>query len=341
LFTAGLEGRRVRGRSDETAFASGRATSEVSAGGTEVTIGAYAGVTAPLASRFTFSGGVRIDRWQETAGFTSTRSLASGQVTSRSFAGRNESAVSPRASILYKVREALSLSASFSTGFRQPTLNELYRSFRVGDVLTLANESLRSERAKNYEAGAFTTLVGGRLYLRGSAFCTVLSDPVTNLTLAVTPTLITRLRQNLGKTRSCGFEADGQYRLSDEISLSGGYLFVDSRVNDFPPDRSLEDLRVPQIPKHQVTFQFQYANPRTVNAGLQFRAGSSQFDDDRNRFPLRGYATVDGFISRRITRHIAIFSAVENLFDTEVQSGRTPVLTLAAPRSLRFGIRIR
>ena len=37
-------------------------------------------------------------------------------------------------------------------GFRAPTLNELYRQFRVGTVLTLANNQLGPER-----------LVGGNL----------------------------------------------------------------------------------------------------------------------------------------------------------------------------------
>ncbi|HMJ08528.1 MAG TPA: TonB-dependent receptor, partial [Pyrinomonadaceae bacterium] len=157
LFTAGFETRRVRGRSDETPISGGNATSQVSSGGTELTFGTYAGLMIPVGSRLTLSGGVRFDRWRERAGFSNTRSLISGQTTFQNFPGRSESAVSPRASILYKLSEGLSLSASFSTGFRQPTLNELYRSFRVGNALTLANADLRAESAKNFEAGAISS----------------------------------------------------------------------------------------------------------------------------------------------------------------------------------------
>src|SRR5689334_24175104 len=43
------------------------------------------------------------------------------------------------------------------------SLNELYRSFRVGDTLTLANERLTAERLGGGEAGAQWTGAGGRL----------------------------------------------------------------------------------------------------------------------------------------------------------------------------------
>lgn len=341
LFTAGFEARRVSGRSDETAISAGRATSQVSAGGTELSVGGYAGVLVPILSRLTISGGLRFDRWQESSGVSSSRSLSTGVLTSRMFPDRSESAVSPRVSVLYKLREAVSLFASYSTGFRQPTLNELYRAFRVGDIVTLANENLRAEHARNFEGGFNASGLGERLYIRSGVFCTTLSRPVANRTLSVTPSLITRQRQNLGQTRSCGVESDGQFRVTREITASAGYLFVDSRVTDFPPDPSLENLRVPQIARHQFSAQFQYSNAKIVNLGVQFRAASGQFDDDQNRIRLRGYSTLDAFVSRRLGRYTEVFAAIENAFDSEVESGRTPVLTLAIPRSIRVGIRLR
>lgn len=341
LFTAGFEARRVSGRSDETAISAGRATSQVSAGGTELSVGGYAGALVPLSSGLTISGGLRFDRWQETSGVSSSRPLSTSVLTSRSFPDRSESAVSPRVSALYKLREAVSLFASYSTGFRQPTLNELYRAFRVGDVLTLANENLRAEHARNFEGGFNASGLGERLYIRSGVFCTSLSRPVANRTLSVTPSLITRQRQNLGQTRSCGVESDGQFRITREITASAGYLFVDSRVTDFPPDPSLEGLRVPQIARHQFSAQLQYSNAKVVNLGVQFRAASSQFDDDQNRFRLCGYSTLDAFVSRRLNRHTEVFAAIENAFDSKVESGRTPVLTLATSRSVRVGIRLR
>ena len=112
-------------------------------------------------------------------------------------------------------------------------------------------------------------------------------------------------------------------------------------MTDFPPDLSREGLRIPQIARHQFSAQFQYSKVKIANIGVQFRAASSQFDDDQNRLRLGGYSTLDAFLSRRLNRYTEVFAAIENAFDRKVESGRTPVLTLAIPRSARFGIRLR
>lgn len=341
VFIAGLDLRQVRGRSDETGFAGGRAATLSSAGGHEFTTGVFGGAVIPVASRLVLSAGVRHDRWQNSAGYSATRSLLSGASNAARFSDRSEAAVSPRASLLFRATAHVSLVGTFAAGFRRPTLNELYRSFRVGDVLTLANENLRAERALNTEAAATITGFKGRLYFRSGFYCTGISRPVSNVTLTVTPGLITRQRQNLGQTRACGIETDGQMKLTRELSVSGGYLFVDSRVVSFPMNRALENLRIPQVARNQFTFQFEYSNPKNVRFALQMRGSDSQFDDDQNLFRLSSYFTADAFASRRLTQQLEIFAAAENLFDSEIEAGRTPVLTLASPRTVRIGLRLR
>jgi outer membrane receptor protein involved in Fe transport len=220
-------------------------------------------------------------------------------------------------------------------------LNELYRSFRVGNVLTLANENLRAERSTTFEGGMLASPFGQRVYLRAVVFCVNVDQPVANVTLTVTPSLITRQRQNLGSTRSCGLEADSNFRITRKLNISAGYLFADSRVRSFPADTALERLRVPQVPRQQFTFQARYDNPKILTASLQLRAASAQFDDDQNLFRLRPFAVVDLFVSRRLTKNFEIYFAAENIFDSTVEAGRTPVLTITNPRTARAGIRLR
>jgi outer membrane receptor protein involved in Fe transport len=294
-----------------------------------------------ITSRLIVSGGLRIDRWQNFRAFSASRSLLNALSTFSVFPNRSESALSPRVGVLYRITNNISLSASGSTGFRQPTLNELYRAFRVGNVLTLANDSLIAERATNGEAGVIVSAFQRRLFARGNIFCTENSRTVANVTFSVTPTLITRQRQNLGRTRACGVEVDAQFSPTKEISFSGGYQFVDSRVVSFPANTSLEGLRVPQVARHQFTFQTVYANPKVIEAALQFRIGGRQFDDDQNLLVLRSYSTVDAIVSRALSSSLKIFAAAENLFDSKIESGRTPVLTLAGQRTFRIGVRVR
>src|SRR5205085_11576249 len=108
----------------------------------------------------------------------------------------------------------------------------------------------------------------------------------------------------------------------------------------FPAITSLEGLLVPQVARQQFSMQFQCSDPNTATIALQFRAASSQFDDDQNQLMLRGFATFDLYAQHRFNRSFSVFAAVENLFNTRIEAGRTPILTLASPRFFRAGIRL-
>lgn len=314
---AGLDARDVLGSSDEQAFVQGRPSFFISAGGRERTVGAFVEDFFRVNPRFLVTAGARVDR------------------------DRGENAFSPHLSLLYTVSDHVSLTAVFTRAFRPATLNELFRTFRVGDVITLANQNLRAERQTGGEAGARFYLFNQRLDTRVSAFWTEIARPIANVTLNVTPVLITRQRQNLGRTRSRGIEIETEARLSRRWTLSGGYLLADATVLEFPANPALEGLRIPQVPKHQGTFQARYTNPAWVTVGVQARAGSEQFDDDQNRLSLGRYFTIDAFASRPVTRNFDLFIAVENLLNQRYLTGRTPVTTIGPPILVRAGMRFR
>ena len=336
---AGFETGESRGASDEIVYAAGRAVSLVGAGGRARTFSLFARDFISVTQRFFLAPAVRVDHWRNFRAQQTTRALA-GSPSVVSFPDRDETAFSPQLSAIYSVSNSVTLNATFSRAFRAPTLNELYRSFRVGNVLTLADENLRAERLTSGEAGlVYDTHRGASL--RANAFWTDVTRAVANVTLSTTPALITRQRRNLGRTRSRGFEADAEVRPAARWTLSAGYLFADARVARFPADTSLEGLRVPQVARHQLTFQARYANPRLLNFGVQARASSSQFDDDQNLLRLRGYFTLDALVSRRLARGVELFAAAENLTGRRYEVGRTPVLTLGPPLFVRAGLRLR
>jgi outer membrane receptor protein involved in Fe transport len=338
---AGFEAREVRGASDELVFARNRPSSTVGAGGRERSLGLYLEDVFRITPGLFLTAGVRVDRWREAEALSATRSLSQPETaTVQIFPDRTETALSPQLSILYKPFEKMSVAASLTRAFRQPTLNELYRSFRVGDVLTLSNENLRAERLTGGEAGVSFYLFNQRLVARSTFFWTEIARPVANVTLRTTPVLITRQRQNLGRTRSRGLELEVEARLTTHLTLTGGYLFADATVLRFPANTALEGLAVPQVARHQSTFQVRYANPKRFTFGLQGRAAGNQFDDDQNRFPLGGYFTLDASASRHLTRRLELFAAAENLFNRRYTIGRTPVTTVGPPLLLRLGIRL-
>ena len=287
VVVAGAEGRRVSGEDEEgTASVSGR----------QRTGAAYVEdiMTTP---RVTLTAAMRVDHWRDTAW-------------------------SPRATLLFRASDRLAFTAAAYRAFRAPTLNELIRGFRVGNVLTLANDRLGPERLSAVEAGVRSGP------LRVTLFSMTTDDTIANVTVASTPALITRQRENFGSSRSRGVEVDFEQRLGARWSIDAGWLAADARLSS--------GKRTPQVPRNQATLQLQF-----LRAGMQVRWSSMQFDDDLNQFPLRGYAVADAFASRPIGAHVDGVVAVENLFNRRVETAATPVITLGQPRAARVGLRFR
>ena len=285
----GGEYRDVHGVSDEIT-----ATAHTRNGGDQKIAGAFIEDVIVANERLSLTAVLRFDSWRG-----------------------HESSTSPRLSMLYRASPDLSLTASAYRAFRAPTLNELHRSFRVGNVVTLANASLTPERLEAIEAGARWR------WLRGTLFSMTTNDTIANVTLTTTPSLITRQRQNFGTARSRGVELEGELNLPRSMKVSGGWLFTDTDV---------EERRIPQVPRNQATLQWSYSSM----FGVQTRWSSVQFDDDLNQFPLRSYVVTDVFI----TRSMFTLSA-ENIFNRRVEAGATPVITLGQPRAVRVALRYR
>lgn len=318
---AGLDLREVRGTSDELAFG-GPVPLRVEAGGSQNSAGVFVEDLLSLTPRVSLTLGGRIDGWRNEG--------EKGE--------REETAFSPRASLLYRMTDRWAWTASAYRGFRAPTLNELYRAFRVGDVLTLANESLSAERLTGGETGGIFT--AGPITARGVVYLMEVEDSIANVTLSVAPGLITRQRRNLGRTRSRGVELEASARLGDRWTLSGGYLLSDATVESAPEEPALQGLRIPQVPKHQASLQIRFADPDLATLGLQARWTGEQFDDDLNQLPLASFFTLDALVSRPLPRGFEIFVAGENLFDEAYEIGRTPVRSLGPPRTVRMGVRL-
>jgi outer membrane receptor protein involved in Fe transport len=341
-FVAGFEAREVRGASDEIVYVNARATSLVGAGGREREAGIYFEDLIRIGSRLFLNLGAREDHWRNYAATSASRPITAASPTAvLVFPDRTENAFSPHGSLVYKLSDQISLMASMSRAFRAPTLNELYRSFRVGNVLTLANENLRAERLTGGEAGVRFTSANEKLALRGNFFWNDITRPIANVTLTSTPILITRQRQNLGRTRSRGMELQADAQLNRLWSVSGSYLFADATVREFPANTTLEGLTLPQVPRHQFTFQTRYSNSKIATVAFQGRASSSQFDDDQNVFRLDPYFTLDAYVSRQVNEHFEIFGAFENVFNQRYEVGKTPVTTLGPPILVRAGLRMR
>ena len=339
--SAGFEARDIRGHSQDTSFSGGVASALTDAGGRQHTFGFFGQDAFLLAPNWLLTFGARVDAWDNNTGYRNRTVLATGIVTPTTFSDRSDTAFSPRASLLHNFQHGLALNASIYRAFRAPTLNELYRNFRVGNILTLSNPALTGEHLTGGEIGLSQRTWNDKLTLRGNFFWSDIRDPVANVTLTKTSALITRQKENLGVTRARGFELAGQVQVTPRLQISAAYLFVDSTVVSYdvtPPNTSLVGLRLPQVPQNQFSFQASYFAGKW-SAGLQGRFLGDAFDDDLNTLPLGRAFSLDAQITRQILPHTSIFFAAQNLTDNRFAIAKSPVTTEGPPIFIRGGVR--
>ena len=336
--SAGFEAQDVRGHSFETNYHSGAQTAYVDAGGRQHSFGFFAQDAYSFARGWLLTIGGRVDTWNNNTGYQSRTPLPDGTLTTRTFADRSETAFSPRISLLKNFSHGTSLNASVYRAFRAPTLNELYRNFRVGNVLTLANPALSGEHLTGGEAGVSQLLLQNRLTVRGNFFWSDISDPVANVTLITTPSLITRQKENLGVSQARGFELSGEMQVTSKVQVTAAYLFVNSIVLSYSANPALQGNFLPQVPQNQFSLQASYTE-KMWTAGIQGRFLGNQFDDDQNLLPLGRAFSLDAQVSRKLGRGTSIFFAVQNLTNDRFGISATPVLTVGPPIFVRGGFR--
>ncbi len=335
----GMDLSEVIGTSADLLF-SGKNKSQVGAG-RQRTFGWF-GEDILHRSKWTVILAARVDDWSNFDGRVITIPVAAPP-TETFYPSRSDLAFSPRLSVLRSLNEHVSITGSVYRAFRAPTLNELYRSFRVGGTLTLNNPLLNAERLTGAEAGVNVTGWDRKLDIRGTFFWSDIVDPVENVTIATTSSLITAQKENLGRTRSRGFELDGIAHVSRDIQVTAGYAYTGATVVSYPGSPvgiDLAGLWVPQVPRNVFTWEARYWNPSRLLLSLDGRYVSRQFDDDQNKFPLDGFYTMDLQLGRSLTKHLEIFASAENLRDQRYQVARTPILNLGPPILFRAGLRV-
>lgn len=334
-FVAGFDEHEEIGHSDEILYLAGK---ETIAGGRQRTTGLFGEDLIQLAPGWTLEASARFDHWSNfDAALFSAPFNSPGTLTP--YANLSYNAFSPRLALVNQVNSHVSWSASIYRAFRAPTLNELYRSFRQGNTLTESNPNLTAERLTGGEAGLAVNEFDRRLELRGTVFFNEIIDPVANVTISATSTLITRMRENLGRTRSPGVEFNAVTHIMNRFDFSAGYQFVDAKVIDFPANTALVGLWVAQVPHNVLTFQARYTNPSRISFTAEGRMVGLQYDDDQNQFPLARFFVMDVMASHSFGRGMDAFAAVENLFNEQYATAATPVEQLGLPIAARFGFR--
>ncbi len=349
----GAEWRRTTGETRELfTFVAGNPTRLRRAGGASDTLGAFAEASWQASPDFLLTGGGRLDYWSLTDGSLRETVLATGApLTTSDFADRDGLEGTGRLGFAWDAAGLLTLRGAGYLGWRLPTLNELYRPFRVGPDATAANAALAPERLRGVELGADYEIYTIRL--GATVFWNRLDNAIANVTLARGPGTFPGVgfvsaagsfsqRQNLGSVEAKGVEIEARADIGD-FDVAAAYSFVDAEVQAAAGQAAIDGRRPAQVPRHFATGSIGWF-PQGGDSGLNLTARyvGSQFEDDLGQLALDDAVTLDARAALRLSRYLMVELRGENLFDTVVQAGISGpgIIERATPRTIWLGVKL-
>ena len=352
----GADARLADGETQEHFFFSGGAFQRNRvAGGDSAVAGAY-GEATWRGAPWLFTLGVRLDYWASSGAHRIERPIAGGAPTLAIAAPDRDGTVpSARAGLRRELAGGWYARAAAYTGFRPPTLNELHRPFRVGNDITEANPLLAPEHLYGGELALGSD--GADFSFSATAFYNVLADPITNVTIAITPgpatvhfgpadfTVIVpvdgvlRQRQNAGRIDAAGIEAEAARNWSD-LTLRLAADLTWARVDGGGAAPQLTGLRPAQAPRATVTAGADWRATDRLSLHADLRYESARFDDDLNTRRLGAAFTANLRGDFRLGDAFSVYAEVLNLTDAAVETAKTAdgITSLDQPRTVWIGL---
>lgn len=264
--------------------------------------------------------GLRHDRF--SVDFNNRLATSGGSFTVK------DSPVSPRAGLVYKPVEPVSLYASFSRAY-QPRSGEQLTSLNV------SNRAFDPEEFDNLELGMKWDVT-----------------PSLNATLAVY-----RLeRSNVvvpGAVAGTSILTDGQTSKGVELGLSGklssgwsvmgGYAYQDAYLTATQSASARAGATLAMVPRHSFSLWNRYDFSRSLGAGLGVVYRGSIHTSTSNAVSLPSYTRVDAALFYQATPAYRLQVNVENLFDKAYYASahNDNNITPGSPRALKLSLNAR
>ena len=232
--------------------------------------------------RFSFTSGVRIDDHSSLGTSTNFR------VTS---------------AYIFEATDwgATKLKGSWGTGFRAPSINELF-------FPGYGNPDLEPEKSKSFEVGLEQKLLEGRIVLAATSFRTDLENLI-----GFDPNTYTA--GNISEAGSKGIELTAALRLDMRLTTTGSYTFLDTE------DKETGNPLL-RRPKRRGGININYRPFARLNLNTDITLVGERWDDDFDFSPegrregfYPGYRKIDAALLWDAAKHIRLTGRVENLLD--------------------------
>ncbi len=286
----------------------------------QTNIGAFANTTWKATRDLTVTAGGRFDWFHsdvDLSALPSPNLLPAFQAAQNAY----DTATTGSLGLSYRATDVLELLGSVGTSFRMPWTSELFTSGYTGTSYTVPNPSLKPERGTTLEAGP-------RLHFDNATVgLTAFNSDYRNFIQTVNTTymgLPATERENVGKARIQGVEADWRWQVTPRINVYGNasYLRGTDRTANAP---------LPSIAPLSGLAGVQYVSPGqsySLSGELQWAGHQSRHAS--SEYPSAGYAVVNLYAQLQLDRlglpqlgNTQLIFGVTNLFNADYRTAAT------------------
>jgi catecholate siderophore receptor len=235
---------------------------------------------------------------------------------------RTDDLLSPRAGVVVKPVEPLSLYGSYSVSYL-PSSGDQFSS------LTATTQTLEPEKFVNYELGAKFDVADG-VALTGAVY--QLDRENTSAPDPVDPSRTVQT----GSQRTRGMELGAVGYVTPRWQVVAGYTLQDAEITS-RTSQAEPGAKVPVVPENILSLWNRYDVHRQVGVGLGIIHQDDMFASIDNTVTLPSFTRFDAGLFFTLNDHLRAQVNLENLFDQEyfITSHNNNNISPGSPRALR------
>ncbi len=199
------------------------------------------------------------------------------------------------------------LKASYGTGFKAPSLSQLFVSYPAFNFF--ANPNLKPERSTGYDAGFEQAVMKGRFRFGATYFHNDIDDLIT------TNAGFTSL-ENRPSATTFGIESFVSFAVTPHLTLRGDHTYTEARDNE-------TGNALLRRPKHKATLSATWQVTEDSTLSLSTLHVGARVDGNRDfsvqRLTAPSYTVINLAGTHELNQRTTLFGRVENLTDKQVQ----------------------